>query len=236
MNRTPYHCGLLIISTLIVFASNSFPQVAPTFYRSDITVGNSPASLAVGDFNGDGKPDMAVLANTISTASVSIYLSNGDGTFNFKTSFSSGFTSVWIAAGDLNGDGFADLVIANGYSRSVSVFLANGDGTFGPRSDISLPGRIESILLADFNADGKPDLAAPDFEFAPQMSISILLGNGDGTFGPNVEYPTLNTPYVVVADDFNKDGNLDLAINGQFGGPATLPVISNRSEEHTSEL
>src|SRR5438132_12296374 len=115
--------GLLIISTLIVFASNSFPQVAPTFYRSDITVGNSPASLAVGDINGDGKPDMAVLANTISTASVSIYLSNGDGTFNFKTSFSSGFTSVWIAAGDLNGDGFADLVIANGYSRSVSVFL-----------------------------------------------------------------------------------------------------------------
>jgi len=113
-------------------------------------------------------------------------------------------------------------VVANSFSRSVSVFLATGSGNFGPESDISLPGRIESVLLADFNGDGKIDIAAPDFESAPQYAVSILLGNGDGTFGANTEYPTLDVPFVVVADDFNSDGKLDLAVNGQFGGVSVL--------------
>jgi hypothetical protein len=92
------------------------------------------------------------------------------------------------------------LVTADSFRRSVSVFLGKGDGTFADPSAIALPGRIESVIAADFDGDGRLDLAAPDFEPQP-YAVSILLGNGDGTFGPNTEYPTLDVPFVVIADD-----------------------------------
>src|SRR4029077_3568759 len=141
-------CSIIAVLTIVV--CSSLGQTPPTFTRSDITVGNAPVSLAVADFNGDGKLDIAVLANTASTAVLSIFLGDGTGNFTFNSAFSTGFASTWLTAGDLNADGLADLVVANSFSRSVSVFLATGSGAFGPRSDISLPGRIESVLLADF--------------------------------------------------------------------------------------
>jgi FG-GAP-like repeat len=155
-------CGFAYsaITILGLLISSSPAQTAPTFTRNDIAVGNFPVSLAIADFNGDGKPDIAVLANTTANAILSIYLGDGIGQFTFKTNFSTGYGSVWIDAADLNGDRFADLVVANGLGRSVSVFLALGDGTFGPRADIPLPGEIESVLLADLNRDGKTDIAA----------------------------------------------------------------------------
>jgi hypothetical protein len=126
-----------------------------------------------------------------------------------------------MAVGDFNGDGKPDLVTSNSFARSLSVFLGNGDGTFGPQTNLPMPGRTESVIAADFNGDGKLDLAAPNFEPAP-YTVSIFLGNGDGTFGPRNDFPTGDVPYIVVADDFNHDGKLDLAINGQFGGISLL--------------
>jgi len=80
------------------------------------------------------------------------------------------------------------------------------------------------VLLVDLNKDGKIDIGASNFELAPQPSVSILLGNGDGTFGPNTEFPMVSTPFVVIADDFNSDGKSDLAVNAR-------PVQSRRLDQ-----
>ena len=209
-------------------ANNKATQTATvnpvlSFSRHDLILGGNPLGVASADFNGDGKQDLAVLygPSGATRTFVAMFLGNGDGTFTLLNTFDTGFAAPWLITADLNQDNKPDLVVANGFGRSISVLLGNGDGTFGTSNVIPLPGRIESVIAADFNGDGKLDLAAPDFEPQP-YAVSILLGNGDGTFGPNTDFPTLDVPYVVIADDFNHDGKLDLAVNGQFGGVSVL--------------
>ena len=102
--------------------------------------GNSPVALAVADFNGDGKPDLAVVnspataaGTTASSGSVSILLGNGDGTFQPHVDFAVGTTPVAVAAADFSGDGSQDLAVVNQGDTAVSILLGNGDGTFQPR-------------------------------------------------------------------------------------------------------
>jgi hypothetical protein len=219
---------LLLLLVGLLFPRSLHSQSASTlsFSRHDLSLGGNPLGVASADFNGDGKQDLAVLfePSGATRTFVAMFLGNGDGTFTLLNTFDTGFAAPWLITADLNHDNKPDLVIANGFGRSISVFLGNGDGTFGTSNVIPLPGRIESVIAADFNGDGKLDIAAPDFEFAPQPSVSILLGNGDGTFGQNTEYPTLDTPFVVITDDFNHDGKLDLALNTDLG---TVSVIGS---------
>ncbi len=202
-------------------------QGPPTlsFTRHDLILGGNPLGIASADFNGDGKQDLAVLygPSGATRTFVAMFLGNGDGTFTLLNTFDTGFAAPWLITADLNHDNRPDLVIANGFGRSISVLLGNGDGTFGTSNVVPLPGRIESVIAGDFNGDGKLDLAAPNFEPQP-YTVSILLGNGDGTFGPSTEYPTLDVPFIVIADDFNHDGKLDLALNTDQG---TVSVIGS---------
>src|SRR2546422_7531311 len=113
---------------------------------------------AVGDVNGDGRPDLAV-ANYGSN-SVSVLLGNGDGTFQAAQTFVAGSGPVWVAVGDVNGDGRLDLAVANYYSNSVSVLLGNGDGTFQTALTFATAGaNPENVAVGDVNLDGRPDLA-----------------------------------------------------------------------------
>src|SRR5205823_5392127 len=103
--------------------------------------------VAIGDLNGDGKPDLAV-AN-LYPSTVSVLLGNGDGTFGAKTDFDGG--GYWVATGDLNGDGKPDLAVANfGYAR-VSVLIGNGDGTFGARSDYATGVAPAAVVIGELN-------------------------------------------------------------------------------------
>jgi hypothetical protein len=128
----------------------------------------------VGDFNGDGKLDLAVaiMGNPNSNGSVDVLLGNGDGTFQAGTSYVVGSRPNSIAVGDFNGDGKVDLAVANQSSDSVSVLAGNGDGTFQPAVNFGAGSFPYSVAVGDFNGDGKPDLAVAS---AGSNNVTILM-------------------------------------------------------------
>jgi len=176
--------------------------------------------VAIGDLNGDGKPDLAV-ANE-SGGSVSVLLGNGDGTFGAKSDYGAGSLPSSVAIGDLNGDGKPDLAVANESDGTVSVLLGNGNGTFGAKSDYATGRNPYSVAIGDLNGDGKPDLAVANF--LPN-TVSVLLGNGDGTFGAKSGYGTGNGPFSVAIGDLNGDGKPDLAVANYISN--TVSVLVN---------
>jgi hypothetical protein len=165
--------------------------------------GTLPWSVAVGDFNGDGKPDLAV-ANLYSN-NVSVLLGQGDGTFQSAVNYPTGNTPAAVAVGDFNGDGNQDLAVANYGGNNVSVLLGKGDGTFLPAQ--SFPGGGLSVAVGDFNGDGNQDLAVANYG-----GVSVLLGKGDGTFQAAQTIPGGKENRSLAVGDFNGDGHLDLAV------------------------
>lgn len=170
-----------------------------------------PQSVAVGDFNGDGKLDLAVPVYSIFTSSsdLTILLGNGDGTFNEGPTISVTGQNVNNAVvADFNGDGKLDLAISLPDANQVQVLLGNGDGTFTPLAPFTA-NAVFVIATADFNHDGKVDLALVNFAAA---SVTILLGKGDGTFTLKSTNTIAGGPTAVAIGDLNKDGKLDLAV------------------------
>jgi hypothetical protein len=111
----------------------------------------------VGDFNGDGKPDLAV-ANT-SGGNVSVLLGKGDGTFQAAVNYGAGTEADSVTVGDFNGDGKPDLAVADYNDGTVTVLPGNGDGTFRVAANYGAGTEAISAAVGDFNGDGKPDLA-----------------------------------------------------------------------------
>jgi uncharacterized repeat protein (TIGR01451 family) len=169
--------------------------------------GTTPQSVAAGDFNGDGKPDL-VTANSGSN-NVSIEFGIGDGTFLPSGTYSAGSAPNSVDVGDFNRDGMLDLAVANSGSNDVSVLLGNGNGTFQTAVPYNAGTNPHSLFAGDFNRDGKIDLAIANYG---SNNVSILLGSGTGTFLAAVNYSAGTNPESVFAADFNRDGRLDLAV------------------------
>jgi hypothetical protein len=186
-------------------SSSSIALSAPSAFGA----GTNPDSAAVGDFNGDGKLDLAV-AN-YGSDNVSILLGNGDGTFQAAVNYGAGEFPESVAVGDFRGDGKLDLVVANQGSNNVSILLGNGDGTFQAAVNYGVGSSPTSVAVGDFNGDGKLDLVVAN---SFSNNGSILLGNGDGTFQAAVNYGAGLTLFSVAVGDFNGDGKLDLAVAG----------------------
>jgi hypothetical protein len=173
----------------------------------------SALSVTVGDFNGDGKPDLAVASGTNPNGTVSVLLGKGDGSFLPALTFPAGYNPSAVAVGDFNGDGIPDLAVANGGTNpsngSVSVLLGNGDGTFQAAVNYPAGSYPNSVAVADFNGDGILDLAVASY--TSSGTVSVLLGQGDGTFLPAQAFPAGGYPSSVAVGDFNGDGWPDLA-------------------------
>jgi len=189
-------------------------------------VGPNPRAVAVGDFNGDGKMDLAVVnfgdPSVNDNGSVSILLGKGDGTFQPANNAVAGKNPSYIAVGDFNGDGRVDIVTVNS-DNTVSALLGNGDGTFQAHVDYGAGSGPDFVAVGDFNSDGRPDLVVTN---SGGGSVSVLLGNGDGSFQSHVDYPTGGAANGVAVADLNGDGKLDLAVAAGHG----LVVLAGKGD------
>jgi hypothetical protein len=179
---------------------------------SSPATGTEPVSLVAGDFNGDGLPDLAV-ANA-SSNTISVLLGNGKGGFTaVSKSPTTGSEPATIISADFNGDGIPDLATANLTGNTITILLGNGDGTFtqATNSPIAVGNGPVRVAEGDFNGDGIPDLAIAN---SADNTVSILLGNGNGTFkqAPGSPFFVGTDPTSVAVGDFNGDGKPDLAV------------------------
>jgi type II secretory pathway component GspD/PulD (secretin) len=217
-------------NTLSIFLGNgdgTFTTPTP----ATINTGAAPVWIATGNFNTnpaitnhDMNLDLAVVNQGDNT--VSIFLGNGDGTFTASPALSTGAGSSPAAAvaTTLTSSGFTDLAVVNHANDTLMIFLGNGDGTFktpaaGTNMIIPTGAGPSSIIAGDFNADGNMDLAVTN---QGANTVSVFLGNGNGTFTSRTDYPTGNSPVWVSSGDFNGDGILDLAVANNGGPTSTV--------------
>jgi hypothetical protein len=217
---------ILLIAVAFVAPVNALRGATPLFPGQAFDVGVNPVFVALGDFDNDGRADL-VVANQ---DGLSVLPGLGDGTFGPRTNHATGCRPKSIAIRDFDGDGRQDLAVpgcvAGDGSAVLSVFAGLGDGSFGP--PVSFPtidqGRL--VSAGDLNADGHQDLVV-----GSPKGISVLLGDGEGIFEPEIRTPG-NLVSAIGVGDFDGDGFQDLALavdglavrlghgDGTFGGPA----------------
>ncbi|TAG67879.1 MAG: hypothetical protein EAZ25_05665 [Oscillatoriales cyanobacterium] len=199
-----------------------------TFGVRNSPVSNNPNSLALGDLNSDGKNDVVTVSPSAQTnppgGRVSVLLGDNSGIFAPQTNYAVGNSARSVAVGDLNKDGRNDIVTAN--YNDISVLLGNSSGSFS-RTDIPLNSVPETVILNDLNKDGNLDIiTASPYATSSTGRVSVLLGNGNGTFAPQSNYTAIYRASSVAVGDLNKDGINDIVTAGQDSAPAYTPVAS----------
>jgi hypothetical protein len=230
-----------------VYLANADGSVQPgVTYQPPSPTNFKEQYVAVGDFSGSGKLDIA--ASDSLNGLVQIYTGAGNGTFSAGASYSTGTnaSALGIVTADFNGDGFPDLAVVNNYSGTtadVAILLNDGKGNFTLKTNVHLNNVATELTAASLRGNGKMDLIVPLIgpSGSPGNSVAVLLGNGDGTFGAENDIVVGNLPYFATVGDLNGDGKLDLAVtvndpngagvaialgngNGTFQTPALWPL------------
>ena len=230
-------CGLgrIALPVLFLITGCCVSVVAQFETRSSSLVSPlpGPVSVATGDFNHDGKLDVAVASSYVKagqySTQVQVLLGHGDGTFRPAVNYSVGEAPQSVAVADFNKDGNLDLVVANQIGDSVSVLLGNGDGTFQPAMTFATAQDPLIVLIGDFNHDGKLDVATLNGADSTGYCncVAVLLGNGDGTVQEPPIITSLSSPPTsgMATGYFNSDGNLDLAANEESLFTAQVEVL-----------
>jgi hypothetical protein len=193
------------------------PALAQFETRDANAVPEFATSLAIGDFNRDGRLDIAVASAPGTASDIGIFLGNGDGTFHSPVYYSGGPNPGSLAAADFRGNGLLDIAAAG--ASGIDILLGNGDGTFQAPTQYSVPNPTTFVAVGDFNNDHKLDLVFISFG-----TIGVMFGNGDGTFQSPIYFSPPHTPSSLGVGDFNHDGKLDLAIGEQFGGTSQVQI------------
>jgi Calx-beta domain/FG-GAP-like repeat/FG-GAP repeat len=194
-----------MLTALGAFASAQNCSI-PSFTQSIYAVGGDVRSVAVADFDGDGRPDLAVANADLASVSV---LTNviGLGGPAVNNSYSVGTFPLSVAAGDFTGDGKPDIITANDSSNTISLLRNNGAGGFVPAGTFNTGAGPVGLAVGDFNNNGNLDVAV-----ATSSNVNVLLGNGQGGFGAPINLP--GGASKIITADFNNDGRLDLAVEG----------------------
>jgi len=221
-------------NNLSVFLGTTTPGAASATFatRVDFVTGISPRSVAVADFNRDGRPDVAVVNTTSGTASVFLDTTTVGGstpTFSTRVDLTTGIAPISVAAGDLNGDGSPDLAVANLNSNSVSILLnstAAGAAApaFAAKVDFSTGTGPAAIALGDLNGDGRLDVVVANLN---SDTASVLLdetapGAATPAFAAKVDFAAGDGPNGIALADINGDGKQDLAIANTNAGTASV--------------
>lgn len=214
--------GVLYYGFLNIYAGNG----DGTFHLlSSATIGSYSVYSTVADFNHDGHLDIATANNA--SSDLSVLLGNGDGTFQPTMEYPLVFAPAQVRAVDVNNDGNPDLVTDLACSDSncthgeVDVLLNNGDGTFQAPLRFDAGIFPQGLAAADLNKDGKVDVVVTNVP-STGGTVSVLLGNGDGTFGSPMPYPVESGPLAVAIADFDGDGNPDLAVANGVSNTVSL--------------
>jgi len=216
-----FFCSVLCLGVCGITAIAQTPQ--PVLQRASgpgfiaapfISLPATPTSVAVGDVNGDGRPDLVV---TTRSSAVTVYLADGNGGFKPGVQFAAGVQPGNALLADLNGDGKLDLAVADGATGTVNVLFGNGDGTFGKPVSYAAVQQPSGLVLGNFAGKGRVDLAV-----ASSSGLAVLLNDGSGHF-PNATPVTIaSQPASVAAADLLGNGRDDLILGNQDGTVSVL--------------
>jgi hypothetical protein len=224
MMRFQMACFLIILTSAVAFLPAVAGAQVYLYGRDDFHATTSPASVVVADFNGDGRPDMAV--SDYQNNWVSILLGSTSGGFVATGTFATGSSPSALVVADFNGDKKIDLAVVNANSGTISILLGNGDGTFQSRVDYAVGESPVGIVAADFNGDGKIDLATITTN---DSAVAVLLGKGDGSFEVQALIPVASGPNQLAGGDVNGDGKVDLiTCSSNYNG--TITVLLNKGD------